>query len=65
MDIDAEIAQDNAHDEMDRLKAENGELRSLLRSAVRRVEMANADGAPILSAWRTDAEKVLAKLEGK
>jgi hypothetical protein len=49
----------------DVLAAQNAELRDLLQAAVRRVEIANADGDPILSAWRTDAEKVLAKLEGK
>jgi len=53
------------HDDYVALKAENAELRDLLQAAVRRVEMANADGDPILSAWRTDAEKLLAKPEGK
>lgn len=38
------------------------ELVLTLRAAIERVKMANNDGDPILSAWREDAEKLLAKV---
>lgn len=43
----------NAHDK----------LISLLILAIERVKIANEAGDPILSAWRTDAEKIIAELE--
>ena len=40
------------------------ELVEALRGAVARVELANGEGDPILSAWLPDAKALLARLEG-
>ena len=42
-----------------RLEAENADLQDLLRAAVARIELANAEGDDILSAWLPDARKSL------
>jgi len=47
-----------------RLIASAPDLLLLLKQAVARVEIANAEGNPILSAWLQDARAALAKAEG-
>lgn len=41
------------------------DLLDLMRSAVARIEQANAEGNPILSAWLTDARAAIAKATGE
>jgi hypothetical protein len=43
------------------LQAENAALRVALEAAVARVELANSEGNPILSAWLPDARAALGK----
>lgn len=47
-----------------RLIAAAPELLEALRFAVKRVELANAEGDPILSAWLPDAKAAIAKAAG-
>ena len=48
-----------------RLIAAAPELLDLLKIAVARVEIANAEGNDILSAWLTDAQNAIAKATGE
>jgi hypothetical protein len=48
-----------------RLMAEAPNLLEVLQVAVSRVELANAEGNPILSAWLTDARAAIARATGK
>ena len=41
------------------------DLLTVLRAAVARVELANREGDPILSAWLPDAQAAIAKAEGR
>lgn len=41
------------------------ELLDLLKSAIARVELANAEGNNILSAWLPDAKAIVTKIEGE
>lgn len=41
------------------------EMLALLRTAVARVEIANKEGNPILSAWLPDAKKLIDRIDGK
>jgi hypothetical protein len=43
----------------------HGAMREALAAAVARVELANAEGNPILSAWLSDAKAALALANGK
>ena len=46
------------------LRRQRDELLDVLRTAVRRVEIANAEGDPILSAWLPTARAAIANAEG-
>jgi hypothetical protein len=46
--------------EVESLQATNAALRAALEAAVARVELANSEGNPILSAWLPDARAALA-----
>jgi hypothetical protein len=41
-----------------------GDLLDTLKAAVARVELANKEGNPILSAWLPEAQAIIAKAEG-
>ncbi len=45
--------------EVDRLRAENAKLKTALVMAIKRIEIANSEGDPILSAWIPVAKKLL------
>ena len=47
-----------------RLIAAAPELKDLLAAAIARIELANQEGNPILSAWLPDAKAAIAKVEG-
>ncbi len=68
VEIDTVALEDDYLDEGDAtfiVKAVNhhDELALLVRSAIARVELANAEGDPILSAWAMDAKNLLARME--
>ncbi len=46
-------------------KKQEAKLLDVLRAAVARVELANAEGDPILSAWLPGAKDLLAQVPGK
>jgi hypothetical protein len=48
-----------------RLMAAAPDMLAALQFAVGRVELANAEGNPILSAWLTDARDTIARATGK
>ena len=55
----------DVHEDDALLMAEAPNLLAVLQFAVGRVELANAEGNPILSAWLTDARAALARATGK
>ena len=54
------VGKANAH-----LIAAGPELLEMLEIAVARIELANAESDPILSAWLPDARAVITKAEGR
>lgn len=61
-----ELIDDNEENPMEKeLKKINTELLEMLKSAVARIEVANGEGDPILSAWVPDAKQAIAKAEGR
>lgn len=58
------IADIHSSDKNAILLAHSMDLLDTLRAAVRRIEVANAEGIPILSAWAKDARKLIKDIEG-
>lgn len=56
-------AQQGADDRIARLEEQRDALVAMLDQAAKRIEIANAEGNAILSAWLPDARALLAKVK--
>jgi len=63
-DTISETVAENVEKQDAELIAVAPELLDLLEAAVARIELANDEGDPILSAWLTDAKSAIAKAKG-